>query len=72
MNIHIFIAVQYLTGRKSVNPIMREQTDYAFMFHSITKRTVQNLYESFGELFGNEECFRVYFQSLTKSKAVAP
>lgn len=45
-NTNILIAVQYLAGRKAISPIMREQTSYAIMFQSRTKRTLEKLYES--------------------------
>lgn len=71
-NISIFIAVQYLTGRHAVSPIMREQTTFAIMFNSKTHRTIQNLWEAFGQLFETVKEFREYLFSNTEPKTVGP
>ena len=39
VNINVFICVQYLTGKNAVSPIMREQTNFAILFQSRTRRT---------------------------------
>ena len=65
-NINIFIACQYLTGRNSISPIMREQTNYCLMFKSKTRRTLENLYESYGQLFDSLELFTQYFFKATQ------
>ena len=71
-NIHIFIAVQYLTGMHAVSPIMREQTNYAIMFNSKTTNTIKNLYENFGQLFENLKSFKDYFFQHTEPSKVGP
>ena len=69
-NITIFIAVQYLTGRKSVSPIMREQTTACIMFNSKNHRTVENLFENFGQLFESRKEFQAHFYNMTESMKV--
>jgi len=56
-NITIFIAVQYLTGRNSISPIMREQTSYCIMFNSKVQRTMLNLWENYGQMMPKKEFF---------------
>lgn len=59
LNIHVFIAVQYLLG--TVTPIFREQISISIMFLSKTRRTLEALYESFGGLFQSYKEFKDYF-----------
>lgn len=70
-NIHIFIATQYLTGRNAVSTVMREQTNFAIMFQSRTKNTLDNLYKNFGGLFPSFEDFKEYFLQATKQQYTA-
>lgn len=56
-NITIFIAVQYLTGRNSISPIMREQTSYCIMFNSKVQRTMLNLWENYGQMMPKKDFF---------------
>jgi hypothetical protein len=72
LNIHIFIAVQYLTGRHAVSPIMREQTTYAIMFNSKTHKTIENLYEAYGQLFEKKREFKDYLFANTEPSKVGP
>lgn len=72
LNIHIFIAVQYLTGMHAVSPIMREQTTFAIMFNSKTTRTITNLFENFGQLFEKKKDFQQYFFANTEPSKVGP
>lgn len=69
--INIIIATQYLTGRQAISPIMREQTNFAIMFESRTKRTLEALYENYGGLFESLDTFKDYFLKLTKEPYVA-
>jgi len=46
-----------LTGRNSVSPIMREQTSHCIMFNSKVQRTLNNLWENYGQLFPKKEFF---------------
>jgi hypothetical protein len=71
-NITIYIAVQYLSGRHAISPIMREQTTAAILFNSKTTRTVTNLYESFGQLFESRAAFQEYFFNVTEPSKVGP
>eukprot|EP00457_Paulinella_chromatophora_P005347 gb/GEZN01005364.1/.p1 GENE.gb/GEZN01005364.1/~~gb/GEZN01005364.1/.p1 ORF type:complete len:385 (+),score=66.53 gb/GEZN01005364.1/:650-1804(+) len=64
-NITIFVAVQYLTGRKAISPIMREQTTAAIMFNSKTLLTNVNLYENYGQLFENKKEFMQHYSDMT-------
>lgn len=68
VNINVFICVQYLTGKNAVSPIMREQTNFAILFQSRTRRTIENLYESYGGLFDTIEQFKQHFFNATKVK----
>ena len=70
-NTSVFICVQYLTGKKAISPIMREQTTHAIMFNSRTRRTLENLYESYGGLFPSFEEFKQYFFRATKERYTA-
>ena len=72
LNIHIFIAVQYLTGIHAVSPIMREQTNCAIMFNSKTTNTVKNLYENYGQLFETRKEFQQYLFENTEPSKVGP
>lgn len=69
-NITLFVAVQYLTGRQAVSPIMREQTTAAIMFNSKTLRTNQNLFENFGQLFPKRKEFEDHFFSMTDERVM--
>ena len=70
-NVNIIIAAQYLTGRNAISPIMREQTSVAVLFNSKTRRTLENLYESYGQLFPTLREFQDYFFTVTKEPYVA-
>lgn len=69
---NIFTAVQYLTGRKAISPIMREQTTAAIMFNSRTHITLENLYKAYGGLFPNLQLFKQYFLRHTDKNNVGP
>ena len=71
-NITIIVAVQYLTGRNAISPIMREQTTYALMFRSGTAKTIQNLYESYGQMFPTKNDFQDYLMRNTEPTVVGP
>ena len=70
-NTNVLISVQYLTGKNAVPPIIREQTNYAIMFRSKTRRTLENLYESYGQMFDSIQEFKVYFMHATEEKFTA-
>lgn len=72
LNTTIYIAVQYLTGKNAISPIMREQTTIAVMFNSKTRRTVENLYESYGQLFATIKEFQQYYFNATEIQKVGP
>lgn len=72
LNINLFIAVQYLTGTRSVSPIMREQTNFAIMFNSKTHRTLNNLWENYGQLFEKKREFKDYMFANTEPSTVGP
>lgn len=56
-NITLFIAVQYLTGKNAVTPIMREQTSYCIMFNSKVQRTLENLWLNYGQLMPRKDFY---------------
>lgn len=70
-NTYVYIAVQYLTGRNSISPVMREQTDYAIIFKSRTQQTLDALYNSYGGMFPSVTAFNKYLQSATHGKYIA-
>jgi hypothetical protein len=70
-NTSVFIAVQYLTGRNAISPIMREQTTHAILFNSRTRNTLDNLYQSYGGLFPSFNEFKDYFLKTTDEKYTA-
>ena len=71
LNISVFIAVQYLTGKNAISPTMRQQTTHAIMFHSKMKSTVENLYENYGQMFDSLKEFRQHYDEITKDQYVA-
>ena len=64
----LFFNFQYLYGSM---PTLRECTTIALMFNSKGKRTIEGLFENFGQLFDNYNDFKNYFLSLTKEPYVA-
>ena len=65
--INIFYCFQYIYGRGST-PVLRECTTMAFLFNSKGKRTLEALYENFGQLFENFKEFKEYYLECTKKK----
>lgn len=68
--ISIFYCFQYIYGRGST-PVLRECTTMAFLFNSKGKRTLEALYENFGQLFDSFQEFKDYFLACTKPKYTA-
>lgn len=64
-NTNLIFATQYLTGKKAISPIIREQTSFAIMFRSMTARTKTTLYENFGQLFPNQAAFEETLERIT-------
>lgn len=62
-NTTCFFCFQYLYG---ASPLLRECTTYALMFRSFNHRTINGLYENFGQLFESEKEFKKYFLKNTK------
>lgn len=69
-NITLFIAVQYLTGRKCISPIMREQTSACIMFNSKVKLTLTNLWQCYGQLFDKQKDFEDHLNRMTDETVV--
>ena len=67
-NITLIVAIQYLGGRRGVSPLFREQCTHAVMFKSKTKKTLENLFLAFGQLFNSLEDFKRYFFAATEQK----
>jgi hypothetical protein len=65
-NTNILVCNQYLAGKNAVSTLAREQTNYAILFQSRTRRTLENLYESYGGLFPTLDAFKQYFLKATK------
>ena len=68
--ISIFYCFQYIYGRGST-PVLRECTTLAFLFNSKGKRTLEALYENFGQLFDSFNEFKDYYLQCTKPKYTA-
>ena len=68
--ISVFFCFQYIYGRAST-PVLRECTTMAFLFNSKGKRTLEAIFESFGQLFDNFKEFKEYFLACTKEKHTA-
>ena len=64
LNVSIFLACQYLKTRTS-STLIREQTNYAFIFNTKTKNTIQPLFEYFGGLFDDYDSFKAHFLAST-------
>jgi hypothetical protein len=68
LHINLVLSVQYLTGKKAITPIMREQTTHAIMFKSKTNNTIENLYKNYGQLFDSYKEWKEYFWKHTEEK----
>ena len=68
--ISVFFCFQYIYGRGST-PVLRECTTMAFLFNSKGKRTLEALFENFGQLFDNFKEFKEYYLACTKEKHTA-
>ena len=68
--ISIFYCFQYIYGHGST-PVLRECTTMAFLFNSKGKRTLEALYENFGQLFDSFNEFKEYYLECTKDKYTA-
>ena len=61
-NITVIISTQYIY---KINPTIRECANYAIMFRQSTKRSIEALYESFGNHFNNYKEFKTYLTDNT-------
>ena len=68
--ISVFFCFQYIYGRGST-PVLRECTTMAFLFNSKGKRTLEALFENFGQLFDDFKSFKAYYLACTKEKYTA-
>ena len=68
--ITVLYCFQYIYGRGST-PVLRECTTMAFLFNSKGKRTLEALYENFGQLFDTFNEFKEYYLACTKPKHTA-
>ena len=68
LNCSVFFNFQYLYGSM---PTLRECTTIALMFNSKGKRTIEGLFENFGQLYNDYNDFRQSFLSTTSEKYVA-
>ena len=66
----MFYCFQYIYGRGST-PVLRECTTLAFLFNSKGKRTLEALFENFGQLFDSFQEFKDYYLECTKEKYTA-
>ena len=68
LNCSLFFNFQYLYGGA---PVLRCCTTMALMFNAKGKRTIEGLFENYGQLFDNYNEFKRYFLSLTDEPYVA-
>ena len=68
--ISVFFCFQYIYGRGST-PVLRECTTMAFLFNSKGKRTLEALFENFGQLFDDFKSFKEYYLACTEEKHTA-
>ena len=68
--ISCFFCFQYIHSKGST-PLLRECTTMAFLFNSKGKRTLEAIYENFGQLFDNFKEFKEYYLACTKEKHTA-
>jgi hypothetical protein len=54
-NLSIFITSQYMV--KNISTLLRELTDYAFIYKTKFKNTRESLYSAFGQMFDDEKEF---------------
>lgn len=65
-NLSIFLTSQYMV--KNVSTLLRELTDYAFIFRTRFKNSLVSLYESFGQLLEDQDEFNEYLKQATEEK----
>ena len=58
-NISIFLATQYL---KSVPPLIRQNSDYVFLFQIKNLNTLRDFYDEWGSNFETFDEFKIYFK----------
>jgi hypothetical protein len=61
-NITLFISTQYIT---QVAPLVRQQTNYAFIYHHDQKKSIEVLYENFGAGFETLKEFQDFLNNVT-------
>ena len=68
--ISVFFCFQYIYGRGST-PVLRECCSICCLFNSKGKRTLEALFENFGQLFDDFKTFKEYYLACTKEKHTA-
>lgn len=68
LNCSIFFSFQYLYGAM---PVLRCCTTAALLFNCKGKRSIEGMFENFGQLFDSFDQFKAYFLALTKEPYVA-
>ncbi len=66
LGITVIICVQYLL--KNINPTVRNQTTFAFMFNDKTYKTIDAFHKSFGASFKTHDDFQDFFLKETGGK----
>lgn len=61
-NISIIIATQFIN---KISTLFREQADIAIMFEQNTRRSIESLYESYGQEFDNYNSFKNFLKQNT-------
>ena len=64
----IFILNQYLNASRNVSTLLRNCTNYAFMFPQSLKNSIEAMFNSYGQMFDNIEEFKAALDACRKRK----
>ncbi len=59
----LFFSVQYI---KSIPPLVKEYSNFCFIFQTSSKKTIKELYEQYSQIFDNENAFKQFIISNTR------
>lgn len=69
LNMNIFLTSQYMV--RNTPTLVRELTDYAFIFKTRFKNSLVSLYEAFGQMLESQEEFNRLLEEATKEQYTA-
>jgi len=64
----IFILNQYLNASRNVSTLLKNCTNYAFMFPQSLKNSIEAMYNAYGQMFENMEEFRAALDACRERK----